>query len=51
MDQIDVVGDLIHHLKIARVAKSDDAAVEAITGLGTAGGIIGQLIETESQSK
>jgi len=30
VDQIDVVGDLIHHLKIARVAKSDDAAVEAL---------------------
>jgi acyl carrier protein len=27
--QIDVVGDLIRHLKIARLAKSDDAAVEA----------------------
>jgi acyl carrier protein len=29
VDQIDVVGDLIRHLKSARVAKSDDAAVEA----------------------
>jgi acyl carrier protein len=30
VDQIDVVGDLIRHLKNARVAKSDDAAVEAL---------------------
>jgi acyl carrier protein len=29
VDQIDVVGDLIRHLKSARVAKGDDAAVEA----------------------
>jgi len=29
MDQIDVVGDLIRHLKIARVAKGDDTAVES----------------------
>jgi acyl carrier protein len=29
VDQIDVVGDLIRHLKSARVAKSEDAAVEA----------------------
>jgi acyl carrier protein len=29
VDQIDVVGDLIRHLKGARVAKGDDAAVEA----------------------
>jgi acyl carrier protein len=29
VDQIDVVGDLIRHIKSARVAKSDDAAVEA----------------------
>jgi hypothetical protein len=29
VDQMDVVGDLIRHLKSARVAKSDDAAVEA----------------------
>ena len=29
VDQIDVVGDLIRHLKSARVAKGNDAAVEA----------------------
>jgi acyl carrier protein len=29
VDQIDVVGDLIRHLKSARVANGDDAAVEA----------------------
>jgi hypothetical protein len=29
VDQIDVVGDLIRHLKSARVAKGDDAAVAA----------------------
>ena len=29
VDQIDVVGDLIRHLKSARVAKGDDATVEA----------------------
>jgi acyl carrier protein len=29
VDQIDVVGDVIRHLQSERVAKSDDAAVEA----------------------
>jgi acyl carrier protein len=29
VDQIDVVGDLIRHLKSARAAKGEDAAVEA----------------------
>jgi hypothetical protein len=29
VDQIDVVGDLIRHLRSARVAKGNDAAVEA----------------------
>jgi acyl carrier protein len=29
VDQIDVVGDLIRHLKSARVAEGNDAAVEA----------------------
>jgi hypothetical protein len=29
VDQLEVVGDLIRHLKSARVAKSDDAAIEA----------------------
>jgi hypothetical protein len=29
VDQIDVVGDLIRHLKSARLAKTDDAALEA----------------------
>src|SRR5438046_9913968 len=43
MDQIDVIGDLIHHLKIARVAKGDDTAAEsplqysAFSGPGAAG--------------
>jgi len=38
VDQIDVVGDLIRHLKSARVAKGDDAAVasrERTVGLST----------------
>jgi len=38
VDQIDVVGDLIRHLKSARVAKGDDAAVasrEPTIGLST----------------
>jgi hypothetical protein len=38
VDQIDVVGDLIRHLKSARVAKGDDAAVasrERTIGLST----------------
>jgi acyl carrier protein len=30
VDQIDVVGDLIRHLKNARVAKGDDATVAAL---------------------
>ena len=29
VDQLEVVGDLIRHLKSARVAKSDDATIEA----------------------
>jgi acyl carrier protein len=29
VDQLEVVGDLIRHLKSARIAKSDDAAIEA----------------------
>jgi hypothetical protein len=38
VDQIDVVGDLIRHLKSARVAKGDDAAAasrEPTIGLST----------------